>query len=467
MMPRMRATAPTPQQLKGQEVGRPKKWALGSGREIRWLLTALAGGLVLGGVAGLPLTLLPLLAVIGYALWLIKRSNDVVTWLEAGAETALTPASAGLSDAMITNVHREKRYSAKQKERYKRSFAQFNALAAELPDATIVINEQRQIRWANASALTLLGIHPERDRGQRIDNLLRDPAIQAFLSEPPGKGDIEVPAPRAPEKTLLLHLASPARNMYLFVARDITQRARSREIRKGFVADVSHELRTPLTVISGYLEVLLDDRTLPPSVQQALRQVGEQSDRMRELVEHLLELSRLENNPLGDDEGEPVVLGELIHPIRDGLAHDSPQHEFSIDADPLLTVTGSPSELYSVCQNLMTNAVHYTSPGTRIDVSWKPGPEGGATFEVRDNGPGIEPHHLPHLSERFYRVDRGRARASGGTGLGLAIVKHVAERHGGDLIIDSTPGTGSTFQVNFPASRIQRLSDTFPNASVG
>jgi len=471
MMPPM-AAAPTTQPKREKSQPAPDQpLVLGARQEIQWLIGAIVVGLVISLISGLPLLLVPMVAVIGYALWLIRRTSDVVAWLDSGTKAKRAPQSAGVGDALISAVHREKRNNAKHKDRYKRALGQFNALASELPDATIVINEHRQIRWANASALSLLGVHPERDRGQRIDNLLRDPAMQAFLAQPAGSAEAEVAAPRAPEKTLAMSMTASGRNMFLLIARDVTQRVRIREMRKGFVADVSHELRTPLTVINGYLEVLLDDRTLPPSVQKALRQVDEQSDRMRHLVEHLLELSKLEGNPLGEDEGEPVMLASTITSIAQELGRSSPQHEFRIAVDPLLSVRGTHAELFSLCQNLMTNATRYTEAGTRITVTWALQPDGDAVFAVKDNGQGIELHHLPRLSERFYRVDRGRSRDNGGTGLGLAIVKHVAQRHGGELAIDSKPGSGSSFTVRFPAARCRQIDDAFPeitpSASVG
>ncbi len=415
-------------------------------------------GFVLGWITGM-IAVLPLVAALGYCVWLIWRMNAVVAWLQSKPKVATAPPSFGVTDALISGVCRETKYSAKQKDRYKNALKQFNSLAAELPDATIVINQHRQIRWSNPAALSLLAVHPERDRGQRIDNLLRDPAIQAFLSEPTGMSDLEVQSPTVPGRTLSLRMSPAGRDMAVIVARDVTQRARIREMRRGFVADVSHELRTPLTVISGYLEMLREDANLPHDVQKALGQIDQQSERMRHLVDHLLELSKLEGNTLADNEGEPVYLASVIGTLCKSLQVDVPEHEFVVDANSDLYVLGAPQELYSLCENLMANAVRHAGAGARVEISWQSTPDGGAQFSVRDNGPGIEAHHLPRLSERFYRVDRGRSRNSGGTGLGLAIVKHVAHRHGGGLTIESTPGIGSWFKVQLPPARCHERRD--------
>jgi len=425
--------------------------------ELRWMGLAVLLGTAAGALLG-SATVGALSALTGYTLWLLHRLRAVLAWQAAGAHPATAPPSTGLTEWSVALTHRGRKRGRKQKHRYKRSLAQFNALAAQMPDATVVIDENRQILWSNAAARTLLGIRPEGDRGQRIDNLLRDPEFQRFMNEPESGADLELAAPGAPDRTIALRRTSAGSKFGLLVARDVTQRVRVREMRKAFVADVSHELRTPLTVIGGYLEVLGEDTSLSAPVQRAIAQINDQSNRMRALVEHLLELSQLEGNPLADEEGDPVALADLIHTVVAGLTNESragaaAAHRFELALDEGLLLRGAETELYSVAQNLIGNAMRHTAPGTRVRVHWRRDEGGDALLEVADEGAGIEARHLPRLSERFYRVDRGRARASGGTGLGLAIVKHVAQRHGGALDIESTPGAGTTFRIRFPAQR--------------
>jgi two-component system phosphate regulon sensor histidine kinase PhoR len=121
-------------------------------------------------------------------------------------------------------------------------------------------------------------------------------------------------------------------------------------------------------------------------------------------------------------------------------------------------IAGSPSELHSALSNLVGNAIRYTPTSGEISVQVMSLPDGRVACSVEDTGPGITPEHIPRLTERFYRVDRSRSRDTGGTGLGLAIVKHVAQRHGAELKIESTPGKGSTFTIIFPANRIRPLT---------
>ena len=199
--------------------------------------------------------------------------------------------------------------------------------------------------------------------------------------------------------------------------------------------------------------MLSEDASLDADVQKSLKHISSQSDRMRGIVEDLLQLSKLEANRLGENEGQAVDVSAMIVSMISALSDITTNHTIELNVDSDRGVLGSERELYSACNNLLTNAIRYTDPGTVIKVSWSMNSEGGMSYTVADNGPGIEARHLSRLSERFYRVDASRSRDEGGTGLGLAIVKHAAQRHGGTLNIISTPGTGSEFQIAFPSNR--------------
>lgn len=420
--------------------------------EISWVVAGFIGVLLIGFALGAP-AIGVVIYLACYVAWLLLRMNALVSWLSAGAKPSEAPPTTGLSDEIVQLVHREKKYSRKQKNRYRSTLAQFNSLASDLPDATVVLSEDHEIRWSNAAALNLLNIHPDRDKGQRIDNLIRIPEFREFLHSEEGAEELEIPGPVAHEKVLAVRKVRTGKHMKVLIAADITQRVQVREMRKVFVADVSHELRTPLTVIRGYLEMLRDDSNMDEETLNSLDQITVQSDRMRGIVEDLLQLSKLEGNLLGKSEGTVVNVSNMIESMIAPLNEISADHQITIQVDPSLQLMGSESELYSAFNNLLTNAVRYTDPGTKIQVVWDTDHEGSPRYSVSDNGPGIEARHLSRLSERFYRVDASRSRDAGGTGLGLAIVKHAAQRHGGVLNISSTPGTGSVFTITFPASR--------------
>lgn len=416
------------------------------------MVAGFIGVLLIGFALGSP-AIGVVIYLAGYVAWLLLRMNALVSWLSAGAKPSEAPPTTGLSDEIVQLVHREKKYSRKQKNRYRSTLAQFNSLASDLPDATVVLSEDHEIRWSNAAALNLLNIHPDRDKGQRIDNLIRIPEFREFLHSEEGAEELEIPGPVAQGKVLAVRKVRTGKHMKVLIAADITQRVQVREMRKAFVADVSHELRTPLTVIRGYLEMLRDESSMDKELLHSLDQITVQSDRMRGIVEDLLQLSKLEGNLLGKSEGTVVNVSNMIESMIAPLNEISADHQITTQLDSSLHLMGSESELFSAFNNLLTNAVRYTDPCTQIQVVWNTDHEGSPRYCVSDNGPGIEARHLSRLSERFYRVDASRSRDAGGTGLGLAIVKHAAQRHGGMLNISSTPGMGSEFTITFPATR--------------
>jgi len=243
----------------------------------------------------------------------------------------------------------------------------------------------------------------------------------------------------------------------MLLVRDITQMERLETMRRDFVANVSHELKTPLTVVSGFVETLEDgwQDMQPEEIRHFLALAGEQAARMRRLIEDLLTLSALETDapPLEEEVDMPAILAEIR---EEAQVLSSGRHTISLDNQGPDRLLGNAGEIRSALANLASNAVRYTPGGGRIDLHWQQTADGGAAFVVADTGIGIEDRHLPRLTERFYRVDRGRSRETGGTGLGLAIVKHVLERHGARLAIESRPGQGSCFTAQFPSRRVCR-----------
>lgn len=465
-----------------------------------WILTGIfVVGLILSLLLGFQFWILTATLLV-YACWMIFRLHKLKDWLEKGAVTAHTPDTVGLMDSLVQLVHRKQRSDRRHRAVLQNTIHEFNTLASELPDATVVLDERWQIRWCNATAESLLGLSLVRDDGSRIDNLIRAPEFIAFLeSASSDRAELEFASPANPHTTLLMTCLPASESQYLLIARDITQQAQMREMRKAFVADVSHELRTPLTVIQGHVEMMLDNGQAADHDRLALKRISEQSGRMKTIVEDLLTLSRLESYRLFDTEGEWIDLALLVQRLVANLSVQSPEskHVINLSIHDNLQVKGIEQELHSCCQNLIQNAIAYTPPGTHIDITWRrvlpderyPHPDTvnaklmsdatdwrpanlfdytiqspSAWLIVRDHGPGIEQEHLPRISERFYRADKARSRSTGGTGLGLAIVKHIAQRHGGQLLIASELGKGSQFSIGFPKERLRsmrnEISDT-------
>ena len=417
--------------------------AIGLGLIVGWML-----GTVWGGIA------ISLAAFLGWQFVSLYRLD---WWLRRRA-TADPPDMSGVWGDVISQVvrlHRRKRF---HKQRFVQLYRQIQRSTAALPDGVVILNEQREITWFNRMAAQLLELRRPADLGLRIDNLLRQPPFARYLSGGQYSNPVVIRTSGAIERFLSLQIVPYGEGQQLLLARDVSRQMRLEAMRKDFVANASHELRSPLTVIAGYLETLSQDPILDPEIQGPIAEMRRQAERMATIVEDLLELSRLEAAE-GEVTGSPVDVAALVSMLRkDVLAR--PKHPKEVRArvesnEPLL---GLESEIHSAFSNLVDNAAKYTGPDGWIEMHWWVDDEGGH-FSVSDSGIGIPAEHIPRLTERFYRVDVGRARATGGSGLGLAIVKHVLQRHGGTLEIQSTLGQGSTFICHFPLHRIQQRMD--------
>lgn len=212
---------------------------------------------------------------------------------------------------------------------------------------------------------------------------------------------------------------------------------------KDFVADASHELRTPLTVLRGNLDLLKRNMS-EEDRRESLRAMEKELGRMGRIVGDLLLLMEVESGP--ETDREPVALLPILLEKAEWAQRIAPDREVTLAEQEDLAVPGDPYKLAQVVANLVENAVKYTFPGDRVTLSLRREGE-WACLDIADSGPGIPQEHLPHIFDRFYRVDKARSRASGGSGLGLAIVKGIVERHGGKVEVTSAVGRGSTFTV--------------------
>ncbi|MGM0517630.1 MAG: phosphate regulon sensor histidine kinase PhoR [Pseudomonadota bacterium] len=361
----------------------------------------------------------------------------------------------GVPGLIQARQRRHRRAWMRRQRRLIRLLKRYHRSAMSVPDAMVVLSGDREIEWVNDAAGDMLGLKPS-DQGLRIDNLLRAPAFVDWLDHGAEQAPLEMRGPGDETRAVSLRIEPYGSGRYLLIGRDITALHRLQGVRQDFVANVSHELRTPLTVLAGYVETLLDtDEEMDPQMQRILSNMHQQADRMRRIVEDLLLLSRLETSQPDEELFEEIDVERLLEPILADarLLSGEEGHRIASEVDVSLRLRGVPRELQSAFSNLVFNAVKYTPAGGRVRVSWGRDDQGRPVFAVTDSGIGIEPRHIPRLTERFYRIDVGRSRSRGGTGLGLAIVKHVALRHGARLKIESTPGEGSCFRVIFPADR--------------
>ena len=424
----------------------------------RWRLTGVIGFGLLAGLLTNQWWLCLVIALCCYIGWMLYQLQGLLRWVEKGGKSSLMPDSKGIWE--VINFHIHSSYLINQRADLKTSalLERMEKIITSLPFATVVLTKHNLIDWVSNQSESLLHINLEQDRGQPIENLLRVSELYELLQNNQAQV-IEITSPHNEQLKLAIHLVPIQADMKLLIARDISDRTRIQQIRNNFIANASHELRTPLTVISGYLEMMDTDADLSNSTKQAVKASIQQSNRMKNLINDLIALSRWENTePLVND-CEAVnmhqLITNLVNDASDNLFAENKQQQIDVSkVNSALFLQGVPVEIDSVCSNLINNAIAYTDSDSTINITWQLIATGEAMLSVRDNGQGIPNIHIPHLTERFYRVDEARSQATGGSGLGLTIVKHIANRHGGTLTIRSVIGRGSKFTIIFPANRV-------------
>jgi len=408
--------------------------------------------------------LLPLLLLLALVLMLgivlagqIRQRNALRNWLEA-PELHGIPDGSGPWREIFSRLQALRKKERKQHLELGNALERFRLAAQALPDGVILLDDRMHIEWLNDAACRHFAFDPARDIGTLAGQLIRQSEFHnlmgAYRAAPGQCSTLLRAGANGSELVLSVMLLPFADTGTLLVSTDVSERVRSEVIHRDFIANVSHELRTPLTVMTGFLEQF--NAPEPPQGEAARsfhRLMAEQAERMNRLVADLLTLSRLENSDQSPRD-EVVDVPALIEALRtEAQALSAGKHEIGIANVSAGKLRGSADELRSAFGNLVFNAVRYTPPGGTISLAWRR-VDGTASFSVTDTGIGIPAEHIPRLTERFYRVDKGRSAAAGGTGLGLAIVRHVLARHGGTLKIESTPGKGSSFSAQLPDDRL-------------
>ncbi len=331
------------------------------------------------------------------------------------------------------------------------------AIVSGMTDGVVATDRHGQVVLFTRAAAEMLGISPDAALGRPAREVLR--GRLAVLLEEAARGRVvaeELPPGLVGDRVVDVHCA-PYRDDRgevigaVAVLRDATELRRTERLRRELTANVSHELRTPLTSIKGFTETLLDGAMRDEATcRRFLTIIQSEVDRLVKLVDDLLDLSRLESRHVTLDL-QPVDVGALAAHTADKLRPlaDAGGLTLLVQAPPGVVAPADRDRLEQVLTNLIDNALKYTPPGGRVEVSVVPRGE-EVEVTVSDTGRGIPPEDLPHVFERFYRVDRSRTRGSGGTGLGLAIARHIVEAHGGRISVRSRPGEGTTFTVTLP-----------------
>ena len=428
---------------------------ISSARTREW--RRLAAGAVVLALADWLLGLTPWLLLAGacaYVSWHVYHVHLLARWLASGGRQP-EPRTRGIWAQVFESLSRIHRQNRKRKKRLRKVVMRFQQAAEAMPDGAVVLDADGNILWMNKASGRLLGLERPRDIGQPVSSFIRNPHFADALDAEALDEPLYITSPLRDELQLLIRIVPYGGSRQLMLVRDVTRIHNLEQMRKDFVANVSHELRSPLTVIVGYLEALEDDELLAAEFRRPVAQMSQQASRMSLIVEDLLQLSRLEATP-GAASAEPVAMVGMLESIaKDARALSDGAHRVVHDSDPALSLLGDWNELYSAFSNIAFNAVQHTRAGGTVRLGWA-SDETGARLDVDDTGEGIDPHHVPRLTERFYRVDKARSHEMGGTGLGLAIVKHVLVRHDARLEIESRPGKGSRFSCRFPEHRVVR-----------
>ncbi|WP_445365306.1 phosphate regulon sensor histidine kinase PhoR [Microbulbifer sp. ANSA001] len=396
-------------------------------------------------------------------LWQQQRFNR---WL-ANGRRGPAPTSFGIWGEIYDDFYRMQRRHRREKQKLHAMLRRVQDSTSALREGIVALENGDHLAWWNPAAGELLGLQAS-DSGQSLVNFVRDPNFVSYMhsEDTDSREPLTLPAPGNEALHLQLEVTRYGKDEALVIVRDITRLHNLEQMRRDFVANVSHELRTPLTVIAGYLETLQGSDMAPPAWQRPLAQMEEQAARMTTLVNDLLLLARLETSERTG--GDMLIdVQELMERVaREARSFSGGRHQIEVENEIPSCIRGDASELHSAFANLVLNAVKYSPDEGAIKLRWWQDNRGGH-FSVEDRGIGIDPLHIPRLTERFYRVDPGRSRDSGGTGLGLAIVKHVLIRHGGEMSVESTPTQGSTFTLHFPVKKVVSKVEQGPKVTVG
>ncbi|MEJ2681185.1 MAG: phosphate regulon sensor histidine kinase PhoR [Gammaproteobacteria bacterium] len=413
----------------------------------------LLGSLLLGWIIGRPLEL-AFAALLAYWVFHTIQLARFERWLSQ-TPTEPPPDLSGYLNVFIDHVYGYQRREQKALSTLRNLLSRAQNSANSLADGYLTIDRHDRLEWWNTAATHFLGLKYPRDIGQPLVQLLRDPGFIRYFQSGNFEQRVRVCNPANPRKHMELQLTRYGNDEKLLHIRDITPLMHLEQVRTDFIANISHELRTPLTVLKGYVE-MLDDFTeqLPESMSQGLRTMRAQVHRMQNLIDDLFTLTRLED-PTAQNQQEIINIQALLHGITEEaimLAREKNIH-IALCNKEHFDLQGASTQLRSAIMNLVSNAVHYTNPNGAITIRTTR-TNNGAEISITDNGIGIDPAHIPRLTERFYRVDPSRSTATGGTGLGLAIVKHVLLRHEASLTVNSQLKVGSTFTCHFPKHRV-------------
>lgn len=419
--------------------------------DIRWLLLWIIAGVLLGLATGHLLTSI-IAALLFYSLWRMYTLHRFTMWLNQPIAT-LPPDRLGGLSIVAQKLYQNRKQNRLTQQKAMELVKKIRSSLKALQDAVILLNDDDGLEWWNQAAADLLALKPEQ-QGANIFDFITAPEFRRYYQNLTTPNDgVHIVSWRDSKRYLKCELTHFG-NEKLLIIYDVTRLQNLEQMRRDFVANVSHELRTPLTVLMGYLENFSDQPDMPVKWQRGMQLMTQQTARMNRIVNDLLLLSRIEIEET--HELRDIDMTKMLkHIYDDAMVYNQEyEHTIHLNINTNDGLYGSEMYLNSALSNLVINAIKYTPKGGNITISWSKTAD-GCLFAVTDDGIGIAQHHIDRLTERFYRVDSGRSRATGGTGLGLAIVKHVLYQYDVNLHIESIEGEGSTFSALFPLKHVR------------
>ena len=431
------------------------------------MIVVVVASLLAGGLQFMLISLCCLffLWLAGYWYHLFK----LVRWLER-PKLRNVPQGIGIWNNIFNTLMLQARSRKKRKQKLGVALLRFNRIAETIPEGVLILGQDGHVQWLNHLAAIHLNLVAEQDNNSMLADLIENSDFRRFLDEPVTESvnrKLTLENMNSGLPRVLNIIRTPFdEQATLIITQDITAAEQLNATRTAFVANVSHELRTPLTVINGFLETLTDMPDLPQEQRQSfIALMSKEGARMNHLLADLLTLSRLENQVVSSVRKQPVNLSTLAEQVvYEAEILSENKHHFICEIAADIWIEGIQQDLYNAFSNLLFNAVRYTPQYGTITIRlYSEQDENNyqqTVFQVSDTGSGIAAEHIPHLTERFYRVDSGRSRESGGTGLGLAIAKHALAEHGGKLQIESITGKGSTFSAILPQMNNSKVLDS-------
>ncbi len=348
----------------------------------------------------------------------------------------------------------EQNISALEREKEK-----FESMVTAMQEGVVGVNHTGELIFMNSAAQKMLDLE-QHFLGRPLEEVFSSEELIAPFTETLTSGASKTEVLVLEESHYAVRV-SPVKDETggasgaVGLIQDISEAARLEKMRRDFIANVSHELRTPLTVVRGYAEALLDGTAQPTLNKRYLETIRTEAERLNRLIDDLLDISRIQAGRLSLRK-ESFSLRETAAALTNQLAARLSEKNITVEADIpdlLQMVVGDRDRTHQMLLNLMDNALRFSRPGGKITVTAAPGTgqnSGKVCVSVIDNGPGIPSEELPHIWERFYRVEKSRDRKLGGTGLGLAIVKEIIEAHGESITVESGPGSGTIFTFTLP-----------------